>query len=315
MAIHAATAPLLEKELPAIPPHSHSRDSSLSSLASVKILNIVHGGGPLSSNPPPKKLTVKTVRFSKPNPMRSMTAPPRLTKQHSVKRDTGTYTATTTFTIPIRPQQKRYTTITGAPKFLPLGEERKSLLDKALPAPPVVVEIEPENEKKQESPTALPKIESPVVTEETEAMTREFDGDLETNNALPSRSTLQSCRDIPIFDSAGEQRSFGSLWDQDADSQKRVMVIFIRHFFCGVSSSHIPQLTSLSTHTNHSHRIAKNTSVPSPPNSHPPPSHQTPQSPSSAAAPPPSSPPTRSSPRPPTPSTPTPPAVSTPSSA
>lgn len=233
MAIHEATAPLLEKELPAVPRRSHSRESSTSSIASAKLLNIVQSGGPLSSNPPTKKLTVKTVRFSRPNQTRSMTAPPRLTRQHSVKRDTGTYTAAATFTIPVRPRE-RYSTIAGTSKFFPLSDERKRLLDKDLPAPPVVVEVIPDNENKEEESTALPKPMSPDSADEMEAATRDFDGDIETNHALPSQNTLQSCLDIPVFDGSGEERRFGSLWDDDANSKSRAMIIFIRHFFCGV---------------------------------------------------------------------------------
>lgn len=216
-----------------MPRRSHSRESSISSLASAKLLNIAKGPGPLSSNPPTKRLTVKTVRFSKPNPIRSVTAPPRLTKQHSIKRDTATFTATATFTIPMRSREK-YSTVAGAPKFLPLGEERKGLFDKELPAPPVVVEVFPENERKEEEMTALPRAQSLSIDEETQAMTQEFDGDLETNHSLPSRATLRNCQDIPIFDSTGKEHRFGDLWEDDHNSQKRVLIIFIRHFFCGV---------------------------------------------------------------------------------
>ena len=61
-----------------------------------------------------------------------------------------------------------------------------------------------------------------------------YDGDIEVNDDAPTASNLVKCADFPVLDSNRQPRSFKSLYSGDT-STKRTLVLFIRHFFCGVS--------------------------------------------------------------------------------
>lgn len=54
------------------------------------------------------------------------------------------------------------------------------------------------------------------------------------NDEPPSAKSLHKVEDYKVLDSKGEAHTFKSVYD-GPDSTKRVLVIFIRHFFCGVS--------------------------------------------------------------------------------
>ncbi len=59
----------------------------------------------------------------------------------------------------------------------------------------------------------------------------DFDGAVRTNNKPPSRDTLKRIADLPVLDRDGKTHPFHSLYAQPG----RTLVIFVRHFFCGVS--------------------------------------------------------------------------------
>ncbi len=69
-----------------------------------------------------------------------------------------------------------------------------------------------------------------------EDVTADFNGDLDTNNDLPSRATLKKIEDFPILDQDGKAIPFKNLYT-GPNVPRRILVIFIRHFFCGVSDS------------------------------------------------------------------------------
>ncbi len=64
--------------------------------------------------------------------------------------------------------------------------------------------------------------------------TREFQGDIKVSTSLPSKSTLEKTADLLVFDVDGKTVPFKSLYWSDARESTKVMIIFIRHFFCGV---------------------------------------------------------------------------------
>jgi hypothetical protein len=64
--------------------------------------------------------------------------------------------------------------------------------------------------------------------------TTEFNGDVETNNVIPSQELLRKVADYPVLDKDGKSRPFKSLYAGPMVA-RRVLVIFVRHFFCGVS--------------------------------------------------------------------------------
>lgn len=53
-------------------------------------------------------------------------------------------------------------------------------------------------------------------------------------NRLPSSDSAQKAEKLQVLDSDGNARSFKSVYTYP-DASDRVLVIFVRHFFCGVS--------------------------------------------------------------------------------
>jgi hypothetical protein len=49
---------------------------------------------------------------------------------------------------------------------------------------------------------------------------------------------LDKAGKVEIYDAAGKAIVFKSLYNAEPGEHKRVMVIFIRHFFCGVGRSY-----------------------------------------------------------------------------
>jgi len=51
---------------------------------------------------------------------------------------------------------------------------------------------------------------------------------------LPSKEIIEEAAEIPILDSDGKERPFKSLYtSSNAHEKRRVLIIFVRHFFCG----------------------------------------------------------------------------------
>ncbi|KAI1964151.1 hypothetical protein LOZ58_002014 [Ophidiomyces ophidiicola] len=63
--------------------------------------------------------------------------------------------------------------------------------------------------------------------------------------ALPTEHDLDQAFKIPILDSYGKEQLFGDVFDNlRAQEKSRVMVIFVRHFFCGSCQDYIQTLSS-----------------------------------------------------------------------
>ena len=60
--------------------------------------------------------------------------------------------------------------------------------------------------------------------------TGDFDGDIKVSNKPPSKAELQKVADLPVLDASGKSYTFKSLYD----GKRKLLIIFIRHFFCGV---------------------------------------------------------------------------------
>lgn len=69
-----------------------------------------------------------------------------------------------------------------------------------------------------------------------EGVTGDFKGDIEVSNKLPSKGDLERIADLPVLDDVGEAHTFKSLYSTTSEA-RRVLIIFIRHFFCGVRYS------------------------------------------------------------------------------
>ena len=59
----------------------------------------------------------------------------------------------------------------------------------------------------------------------------DFQGSVHTDDKLPSKELIKSIADLPVLDREGKTHPFKSLYEGFAG---RTVVIFIRHFFCGV---------------------------------------------------------------------------------
>lgn len=55
-----------------------------------------------------------------------------------------------------------------------------------------------------------------------------------TSEELPSPSSLERAAGVEVFDMEGKAHSFAQLYS-GPDVTSRVLVIFVRHVFCGVS--------------------------------------------------------------------------------
>ena len=86
-------------------------------------------------------------------------------------------------------------------------------------------------------------------------------------SAIPSKAILDRAADLTINDARGQSISFKELYRAEPGQKRRVMVIFIRHFFCGASShpltqvaltdrachSELPRIPPYSSFTNSTH--------------------------------------------------------------
>lgn len=61
----------------------------------------------------------------------------------------------------------------------------------------------------------------------------DFDGTVNTNNELPTAETLAKIGDYMLLDRDGKSHPFRSLYS-GKHVARRVLIIFVRHFFCGV---------------------------------------------------------------------------------
>lgn len=61
----------------------------------------------------------------------------------------------------------------------------------------------------------------------------EFSGDVNTNNDIPSQELVKKVENYTLLDGEGRAIQFKDLYS-GPNVARRVLVIFIRHFFCGV---------------------------------------------------------------------------------
>ncbi|QUC16153.1 uncharacterized protein UV8b_00394 [Ustilaginoidea virens] len=70
----------------------------------------------------------------------------------------------------------------------------------------------------------------------------DFDGDVSTTNELPSADTIGRIENYLVLDRDGKSRTFKSLYSGN-NVARRVLVIFIRHFFCGNCQEYLRTLS------------------------------------------------------------------------
>lgn len=85
----------------------------------------------------------------------------------------------------------------------------------------------------------------------------------EEQGQFPSKEQLDQVGGLPVLDKAGKAHTFRSLWDRKEPTERRNIVVFIRHFFCGVSLPHAyagSGLRRIEAHKLILYRAAKSTS-------------------------------------------------------
>jgi hypothetical protein len=114
-------------------------------------------------------------------------------------------------------------------------------VDRSVPA--VSDNSREENEILSNGSTAAPRV-SPKTSLDTKNTSRtnsadataEFTGDVDTDNVIPSLEMLRNVQDFTVLDKDGKSRPFKSIYS-GPNVARRVLVIFVRHFFCGVNSA------------------------------------------------------------------------------
>lgn len=79
----------------------------------------------------------------------------------------------------------------------------------------------------------------PAPGSKADPATADFCGDVGVSDDLPTKEMIEKAADTPIVDVDGKEMPFKSLYLPSQESgdqeERRTLVIFIRHFFCGVS--------------------------------------------------------------------------------
>lgn len=114
-----------------------------------------------------------------------------------------------------------------------------------------------------ETPPFSPTSQTPVLQKEQE----EFEGTLDVNNDVPSEKDLKRVEDLLVLDAKGQSRPFKELYMAPLVAPRQ-LVIFIRHFFCGVSKCLDAPVCARAPETlANTLRTARNISAPSRPRS------------------------------------------------
>ncbi|KAF2972505.1 hypothetical protein GQX73_g1061 [Xylaria multiplex] len=71
----------------------------------------------------------------------------------------------------------------------------------------------------------------------------DFKGEVETNNEIPSTQVLKRIEDYTVIDHIGKTHPFKSLYS-GRNVARRILVIFIRHFFCGNCQEYLRTVAS-----------------------------------------------------------------------
>ena len=80
----------------------------------------------------------------------------------------------------------------------------------------------------------------------------DFKADIKVTNNPPTKGDLEKVADLPVLDQNRKKYTFKSLYADNENGPRRVLVIFIRHFFCGVCMPPPPHFLATRDTDNHS---------------------------------------------------------------
>lgn len=89
-------------------------------------------------------------------------------------------------------------------------------------------------EKKETGPSPRPSVQTDLDDDVYQA---DFQGEVVTNDELPSAETIRRIENYIVLDRHGKTHTFRSLYTGRSVA-RRVLLVFVRHFFCGVSLLH-----------------------------------------------------------------------------
>jgi hypothetical protein len=171
----------------------------------------VHNNVPFLQKEPGEEVSGEGLLKASPSPTgpKSPSTPltPRLSRETSIRRNYS-ITAKVTVAVPAYSTLPAVTTMTSASSL---------------------------------SSTMVQEEQGKTLDANADSATQEFHGDIKVSASLPSKSTLEKIADLPVFDVDGKSLPFKSLYWPEAKDKKKVMIIFIRHFFCGVSIVLLPR--------------------------------------------------------------------------
>lgn len=75
--------------------------------------------------------------------------------------------------------------------------------------------------------------DKPVTVDESKP--EDFEGEVATDNTIPSAELINKISKFLVLDKHGKSHTFESLYT-GPNRPRRVLIIFVRHFFCGVGS-------------------------------------------------------------------------------
>jgi hypothetical protein len=86
-------------------------------------------------------------------------------------------------------------------------------------------------EKKETGASPRPSVQTEF---DDDVIQEDFQGEVVTNDELPSAETIRRIENYIVLDRHGKTHTFRSLYTGRSVA-RRVLIIFVRHFFCGVS--------------------------------------------------------------------------------
>ena len=86
-------------------------------------------------------------------------------------------------------------------------------------------------EKKETGASPRPSVQTDF---DDDVIQEDFQGEVVTNDELPSAETIRRIENYIVLDRHGKTHTFRSLYTGRSVA-RRVLIIFVRHFFCGVS--------------------------------------------------------------------------------
>lgn len=97
---------------------------------------------------------------------------------------------------------------------------------------------EPSTQSASSATPIAAQAQRPATTHSGKAMGNGANGNMGESCHAPAKKVLDEADLIPVQDSDGKEHQFGKVckWPEEEGKKRKVMVIFIRHFFCGVSS-------------------------------------------------------------------------------